>query len=276
MSEPNTKGNDVYKKLLFGGISGILSRTVTAPLELTKIRNQNTHVVNQSMKNMIKNEGLCSLWKGNGVNCLRIFPQNAINFTIHDKTKSHVLNIFPNLSNTYSSIIGGTISGAISMIAIYPLENARTRLSIQTNGQIYKNIFDIFKKVPLTQLYQGLQTSIIGYAPYNALLFGFNSYLNGLIHDKTSTTSFLIGGLSGCFAVSITYPTDLIRRRQQILGDLHHSKNFTQRTFMGITREIIKVQGIKGLYKGLIPCYMKIFPSMAITFLTYNKLSEIF
>ena len=86
----------------------------------------------------------------------------------------------------------------------------------------------------------------------------------------------MIGGLSGCFAVSITYPTDFIRRRQQILGNLHYSKTFTQRTFIGIAREIIRVQGIKGLYKGLIPCYMKIFPSMAITFLTYNKLSEIF
>ena len=73
--------------LFIGGIAGIISRTSTAPLELLKIQRQNNYIPHSTLKDVIKIEGLRHLWKGNAINCVRIFPQYAINFAVFEKAK---------------------------------------------------------------------------------------------------------------------------------------------------------------------------------------------
>ena len=42
--------------LIIGGLSGIISRTITAPLELFKIQGQNAYLPNTTLRDTIKNE----------------------------------------------------------------------------------------------------------------------------------------------------------------------------------------------------------------------------
>ena len=300
MSENNR--NTFYSKFVYGGIAGIVSRTLTAPLELSKIRNQNSHVAKTSLLTMMKTEGIKALWKGNMANCVRIFPQNGINFAIQDKVKTQLQtsSVFQ-FNVVQASVLSATLSGMVSMATIYPFENARTRLSLQKNNEVYKNLVDVFKKTPITHLYQGLRTSLMGFTPYNAIMFGTNTFLNGVLDDYRYRAGLfsdeltqeiknydkfikpyrklIVGGLSGCIAVSITYPTDLIRRRQQIQGLYSPTKttnNTAKKGLLFIAKDIIKTDGVKGLYRGLGACYLKIFPSMAITFYTYDLLKWYF
>lgn len=324
-----TNNENVYKfynKIIYGGIAGVVSRTLTAPLELSKIRNQNSHVANTSLFKMASDEGFKALWKGNMANCVRIFPQNGINFALQDKVKTQLQtsSVFQ-FNVVQASVLSATLSGMVSMATIYPFENARTRLSLQKNNEVYKNLVDVFKKTPITHLYQGLRTSLMGFTPYNAIMFGTNTFLNcvlddyrtnlsnvnlksilsvvlGVSHPMVANDIFLkhinlrrkmnlydtyiepyrkliVGGLSGCIAVSITYPTDLIRRRQQIQGLYSPTKttnNAVKKGLLFIAKDIIKTDGVKGLYRGLGACYLKIFPSMAITFYTYDLLKWYF
>ena len=76
--------------LFVGGTSAIIARTFTAPLELCKIQKQNFFVPNTTLRDVIKKEGITYLWKGNGINCLRAFPQFAINLAVFEKTKPMV------------------------------------------------------------------------------------------------------------------------------------------------------------------------------------------
>jgi hypothetical protein len=39
-------------------------------------------------------------------------------------------------------------------------------------------------------------------------------------------------------------------------------------------RTVFRTEGITGFYKGLIPCYLKVVPSMAISFMTYERLKK--
>ena len=64
----------VWKTLLAGAVSGLLARSVTAPMDTIKIRLQLTPAnglkplgsqVMQISKSMIKNEGIRAFWKGN-------------------------------------------------------------------------------------------------------------------------------------------------------------------------------------------------------------------
>ncbi|WEJ92860.1 mitochondrial thiamine pyrophosphate transporter [Yamadazyma tenuis] len=68
------QGADVspYKSLVAGSISGAVARAITAPLDTVKIRLQLQTAplkdylgVSHTFKNIVRNEGVIGLWKGN-------------------------------------------------------------------------------------------------------------------------------------------------------------------------------------------------------------------
>lgn len=75
--------------------------------------------------------------------------------------------------------------------------------------------------------------------------------------------NFLLGGLAGTVSVSMTYPTDLLRRMMQLSGTEGHPK---YDNMIDAVRKITAKEGVVGLYKGYCACIMKVAPSMAILF----------
>lgn len=103
---------------------------------------------------------------------------------------------------------------------------AKTHLavSIGTPGNV--GVTGVIKKIYMKQgfaaLYRGLGTSIIGITPYASLKLTFYNQLKTFKNpagtaEKTASSKWVenigFGGLAGCLAVTVTYPTDLIRRR---------------------------------------------------------------
>lgn len=260
--------------LLIGGLAGVISRTITAPLELNKIQGQNSYMPHSTLRATLQKEGITGLWKGNYTNCIRIFPQMAINFAVYNGFQNHISHMLPSYLQDYTHFIGGAFGGAISMSIIYPLENARSRLSLQSKHSHYNGLYDVFKKTPLRTLYNGLRMSIFGFVPYSALNYGFFNLYKGLVAgDPTSVSGIeklLCGGLAGLSAVSFTYPTDLIRRRLQLQGFDPLVPKYNG--IVDCVSKIVKTEGINGLYRGLIPCYMKIFPASGIQFFIFETL----
>ena len=116
---------------LIGGLGGIISRTCVAPIELNRIQRQNYFIPNANLTDVYKKEGMRFFWKGNGVNCIRIFPQIGINYSVFRQSKNTLKNSFEN-KNTVN-FVSGCFAGCVSMISTYPLETTRTYLSLQTN-----------------------------------------------------------------------------------------------------------------------------------------------
>ena len=256
--------NDSICYLLIGGTSSIIARTCTSPLELYRLQRQNSFMPGSNLRHILKNEGVFGFWKGNGVNCMRVFPQYAINYSIYRNVLKQM-----NFENKFHNIfVSSFISGSLSMLCIYPLETSRTFLSLQTNKTQYKNFMDIVKHVPLRKLYGGSMMSVMGFAPWNAIsLTSFNSYKD-FVHkhykiENPTSVKLLCGGFAGLTAISITYPTDLIRRRLQ----LQHFGCDSVPRYSGIidcARKVLRSEGIIGLYRGLPAAYIKTFPTLAI------------
>jgi hypothetical protein len=98
--------------MICGGISGMIAKTVTNPLDRIKMLSQTGEYTSSggavsstgsavkknsssgfiaTMQNItniyrsiIKNEGILGLWAGNGINLLRVFPNKAIIFSTND------------------------------------------------------------------------------------------------------------------------------------------------------------------------------------------------
>ena len=265
----------MFTDLFIGGFAGIFSRTITAPLELYKIQRQNAFMPNATLRDVIKKEGFRYLWKGHGTNCIRAFPQKAINYGIFSFARDNIFNKIPN--DKIKNFLSGSAGGTVAIISTYPLETIRTRLALQSSQSHYTGIYDAFKKIPFVDLYKGLKISIIGFAPFSAINFMlYFSYKEQF--EKHSTLNpdinkLICGGLAGVTALSITYPTDLMRRRFQL-------QNFDPCVprYSGIRDCVSKIyyqEGLRGLYAGLKAAQIRQFPTVALQFWTMEKLNEL-
>ena len=81
--------------------------------------------------------------------------------------------------------------------------------------------------------------------------------------SKAQIANFTLGGLAGSIAVTLTYPTDLLRRMMQLSGTPGYPK-YSNMFDAGI--KIVQKEGPVGLYKGYFACLLKVAPSMAILF----------
>ena len=118
------------ESLLIGGIAGIVSRTLTAPVELLKMQQQNRFIPNTTLREVVRIEGITGLWKGNFTNCVRIFPQMSINYGLYSFIQRLVNEYGDNGDNSHNgenkikvnkniiNFMSGGISGAVAMSII--------------------------------------------------------------------------------------------------------------------------------------------------------------
>lgn len=132
----------------------------------------------------MREEGVLSLWRGNWSNVLRYFPTQAINFSTKDFLYGLLLkDVNPKTqrgSYFLRSLLSGGIAGSFSLIFVYPLDFARTRLAADIGKSEAEREFGglvdccrkIIAKDGITGLYQGFSVSVLGIFTYRAFYFG--------------------------------------------------------------------------------------------------------
>lgn len=213
---------------------------------------------------------------------------------------------------TGQRLIAGACAGITSVACTYPLDLVRTRLSVQTNTTKYRGMWHcasiIYKEEGgLKALFRGLSPTIMGIAPYVALNFTVYETLKSWFKEqfgepsvaqklfcgaaagttaqtgKRETLTILISLLATFLDIYIyaiylyyaiaTYPLDVIRRRMQIAGMKEAEFKYT--STLSAIRTIAKQEGIRGLYKGMLPNVIKVAPAISVSFVTYEMMKKI-
>lgn len=250
--------NAFVDSFITASCASIFSKTASAPIELWRIQRQNPFIPNTTLRDVIKKEGIRHIWKGNGVNIIKASPQYALTYALFNKFHDKFNN----------SIVSGTLAGACSIGLIYPLEVTRTYLSLQTNKTKYNGIIDVLKKNKIKDLYKGYGTSIFGFGLFSGLMFQSRDYLNKNYPDNPCN-----GGIASIYALSFSYPTDLIRRRLQLQGFDKTVPKYNGA--MHCVKKIINTEGITGLYRGLSANYVKGFVQWGILFYLIDFLNSL-
>lgn len=141
--EDEDEGKDVIqshlamKFLLAGGIAGAVSRTATAPLDRLKIfliTSQETlgphapksarvgfGALAKAIADIYREGGIRGFWLGNGLNCIKIFPESAIKFFSYEMSKRMFAKYVDNVSDSrdisgFSRFMSGGIGGITSQL----------------------------------------------------------------------------------------------------------------------------------------------------------------
>ena len=187
------------------------------------------------------------------------------------------------------------------MSATYPLDMVRGRLTVQGDGSAarYKGLGDAIRVIAREEgpkaFYQGWLPSVIGVVPYVGLNFAVYESLkdaavkqSGLRHESELSVVVRLGcgALAGTVGQTVAYPLDVVRRRLQVSG---WSASRAGGGAGGVAVEMVPVytgmvdcfvqtvrhEGFGALFKGLLPNYVKVVPSIAIAFVTYEQLKTL-
>ncbi|GAB7350746.1 hypothetical protein MBLNU459_g1297t1 [Dothideomycetes sp. NU459] len=303
---------------LAGGLSGVASRTTTAPLDRLKVyliaqtgstreavhaaksgapveaTKQGANTLIQACKDLWAAGGMKSLFAGNGLNVVKVMPESAVKFGSYEAAK-RVVAKFEGHTDTkkispVSQFVAGGMAGMVSQAVVYPLDTLKFRMQCETvPGGLHGNklIIDTAKKMwaknHIFAFYRGLPMGLVGMFPYAAIDLGTFEYLKRTItarnarlhggHEEDaapgSFTTAIIGGFSGAFGASAVYPLNLLRTRLQSQGTASHPRTYTG--IVDVTRQTIKGEGVRGLFKGLTPNLLKVVPAVSITYVVYEN-----
>lgn len=93
-------------------------------------------------------------------------------------------------------------------------------------------------------IYRGAMVSFVGVALFRSTYFG----IYDTFKDRTSSSlkRWMISYLATLVAISLTYPSDTVRRRMMLAG----SKGLKYKGFIDSFVRIWRQEGVRGLYSG--------------------------
>jgi len=263
-----------FEDFMIGGVAAGISKTAAAPIERVKLLIQNqgemlkTGRLAEPYKGVIdcfsrvtKEEGVVSLWRGNTANVIRYFPTQALNFAFKDYYKAlfgfkkdkdgYALWFFGNMAS-------GGAAGASSLLFVYSLDYARTRLANDAKSagkggeRQFNGLVDVYRKTLASDgiqgLYRGFVVSCVGIIVYRGCYFGFYDSLKPLLGNMQDSllVTFLLGWGVTVAAGLASYPLDTIRRRMMMTS----GEGVKYKGSIDCGSQILKNEGVASFFKG--------------------------
>lgn len=297
-------GSVAARTFLAGGIAGCCAKSIVAPLDRVKILLQahNQHYkhlgVFAALHQVLSKEGVSGLFKGNGIQMIRIFPYAAIQFSTFEQYKKLLKPAFSSHPHLVK-LAAGSLAGLTAVMVTYPLDVIRSRVAFQVKGHsVEAGMVDTMRAMlhvegGLRAFYRGIVPSILGMAPYSGLSFFTYESIKNLCLDYfpdtlgkpcpqntggvvlTLPAKLACGGLAGAVAQTVSYPLDVVRRKLQLYNMLPESKKYESGRWVEAMKVVYQDHGLfRGLYRGMSVNYIRIMPMVSVSFTTYESLKQ--
>jgi len=262
---------NMVEDFILGGTAAAVSKTIAAPIERVKLLLQNqgesksiskpyTGIVDVFVR-VPKEQGVASFWRGNMANVIRYFPTQALNFMFKDLYKGYLEQ--PRSAGFALCLLGnmasGGAAGATSLMVVYPLDFARTRLAMDTGvgkAREFNGTIDCILKTAKTSgwgkggVYNGFVVSCVGIVAYRGAYFGLYDTVADIdaMRGAGFAAKFALGYTVTVTAGLISYPLDTIRRRMMMTSGGKDSGKYKSSIDCG--RQVLANEGVGAMYKG--------------------------
>ncbi|XP_061352650.1 mitochondrial carrier protein CoAc2 isoform X2 [Gastrolobium bilobum] len=189
-------------------------------------------------------------------------------------------------------LLAGGLAGGFAKTVVAPLERVKIlfqtrRAEFQSSG-LSGSVIRIAKTEGFLGFYRGNGASVARIVPYAALHYmSYEEYRRWIMLTfpdvfKGPTLDLVAGSLSGGTAVLFTYPLDLIRTKlaYQVVSPTKLNASgmvYNEQVYRGIRDCLAKTYkegGIRGLYRGVAPTLVGIFPYAGLKFYVYEEMKR--
>jgi solute carrier family 25 protein 33/36 len=275
------------------------SRGIPPPSSLSLTRASLLHIREtfQILFAIPRVEGWRALFKGLGPNLIGVVPARSINFYCYGNGKKLISRTFNGgQESTLVHLSAAAGAGIITGTATNPIWLVKTRLQLDKaeaegagRGRMYRGAWDCVVKTVRAEgirgLYRGLTASYLGvtestaqwvlyekgkqYLARRERLLLESSKPRSVWDNIVSSTGNLVAAGGAKFLASIlTYPHEVVRTRLRQAPMLDGRMKYTGLVQCFVT--IFREEGIPALYGGMVPHMLRVVPSAAIMFGTYE------
>lgn len=296
---PLTFTRHVKWEYLFAGMSGgVVSTLVLHPLDLVKTRFQVNDVHGLSVTNRPQYTGIVHAFRsifatrgftglyqgvtpnvwGSGISWgSYLLFYHSIKTWMQDGDSKKALG-------PSRHILIASEAGFLTLMVTNPITVAKTRLCLQYETQtpnpslkVYNGTMDVLWKIynyeGVRGLYKGFVPGVFGishgaiqFMIYEEMKYMYNHHKNTPVDARLTTTEYLtFAAMSKVISATITYPYQVLRSRLQ---EQHRSYNGV----VDVTRDIIKYEGVRGLFKGFSVYLCHVIPNVCIVFMIYEHI----
>ncbi|XP_045219994.1 mitochondrial glutamate carrier 2 isoform X3 [Macaca fascicularis] len=205
-------------------------------------------------------------------------------------------------SSITAKLINGGVAGLVGVTCVFPIDLAKTRLQNQHGKAMYKGMIDCLMKTARAEgffgMYRGAAVNLTLVTPEKAIKLAANDFFRQLLMEDGMQRNLKMEMLAGCGAgmcqVVVTSPMEMLKIQLQDAGRLavHHqgsasapsaSRSYTTGSASThkrpsatlIARELLRTQGLAGLYKGLGATLLRDIPFSIIYFPLFANLNHL-
>lgn len=248
------------------------------------------------LQKIVRQEGISRLWRGTNASLALAVPTVGIYMPLYDIFRNHMEELASEKAPAvmpYIPLVAGSLARTIACITCYPVELARTRMQTFKQNKagvkppgVWETLNGVTSKAESSGkcqtlrtyrlLWTGLGAQLARDVPFSAICWAtlepVRRRILGQKGDEMSALSvlganFTAGVLAGSLAGAATCPLDVVRTRLQIEKDPSRVMMMTSRKTL---LEVLRNEGIKGLFTGLGPRVARAGPSVGIVVSFYE------
>ncbi|KAJ4959590.1 hypothetical protein NE237_026701 [Protea cynaroides] len=279
-SRSNRWWANFHRDLMAGAVLGGMIHTIVAPIERAKLLLQtqegNLAIVggggHRRFRGMVdcivrtvREEGILSLWRGHGSSVIRYYPSVALNFSLKDLYRNMLRsgNFQDDLlmSGAFANFMAGAAAGCTTLMIIYPLDIAHTRLAAdvgKTEARQFRGIWHflstIRRKDGIKGIYGGLPASLHGMIIHRGIYFGGFDTVKEIMSEESKPDlalwkRWMVAQAVTTSAGLLSYPLDTVRRRIMMQSGLDQPR---YKSTLDCWRKIYRTEGVASFYRGAL------------------------
>jgi solute carrier family 25 phosphate transporter 23/24/25/41 len=291
-----TSPRDPLKQLVIGGIAGAASRTCTAPVERVRVMLMSSSggkSAGQLLRGVLKEDGVAGLWRGNGAKVTKVIPSSAIQFFFYNQTKELFLRLREGKAaaqgggkkgahaeiSAAERLLAGGISAIAATLTTYPLDTIGSQMAVAggAKGGLVEVGKQIVERGGVGGLYRGLSATVasdvwgigVGFFLYDTVNAAFKQTFGRAprAHEKG-----MVGGTCACLSMSLAMPLEVVMTRMRVQGLPGYPVVY--KSALDCLRTVAREEGVRALWRGIVPAYLKVFPMIFTSYFVFETLSK--
>lgn len=287
--------SDFVINLFAGASAGAVGKIACHPIDTCKSQVQSGRgavtSAMQAFRSTLAQGGVSGLYRGIGAVLVGGTPATMIYLTSYEYIKKEVMERWKGIPEFAVYFWGGMAAEAISCIMFVPVDVVKERMQVYqphttslgaNNDMLYRNSWDSFTSIIRTEglagIYKGYGATLMSFGPYSALYFVGYEYcrtqLSASLKKDVKDLGFMevlaCSATSGSIASYITTPLDLVKLRMQIDRGRERSGH-SRHGMVPMLREVLRRQGVAGLFKGSMARVVAYTPCVAISMAVFES-----
>jgi len=287
MSTATATSKQIHYPLWFGGSASCFAACVTHPLDLLKVRLQTQphdgprKGMGQMFAHIVKSDGVSGAYRGLTAALLRQITYSTTRFGVYEELKE-VFSDGVNKPSFPALVAMASTSGFLGGVAGNPADIMNVRMQNDAalppeQRRNYKHAIDglvrMTRQEGFGSLFRGVwpnstravlmtASQLASYDIFKRQLLEYTNMGDNL------TTHFAASFMAGFVATTICSPVDVIKTR---IMSAH-----TSESIVALITKITANEGIKWMFKGWVPSFMRLGPHTIATFLFLEQHKKIY